>query len=116
MLNSMFYLEHHRHALAQGVARHLTDIDAIDGHPALIRHIEAKDEIEQRALAGAARSDDGDVLADADLEREAVQNRGVAALILEDDAIEGDVVDDARQVRRAGPVAAAGRFVKQFCM
>src|SRR5258706_11328165 len=108
-------LEHHRHALAQRLTRYLPDIDTIDGYAPFIRGVEAKDQIEQRALAGAARADDGNGLANLELETEVVENRRFAAFILERDAVEGDIVGDTRQVRRTGPVVgAAGRFVEQF--
>src|SRR6202034_2065614 len=71
-------------------------------------------QIEQRALAGAARADNGDALADIELETEIVENRNLAVFILERDPVEGDVVGDARQIRRAGTIGAAGRLVEQF--
>ena len=90
------------------------DIDAVDRHPALVRRIQPQDQIQQRALARAARTDDGDGLADIELEREIVEHRLLGAFVAKADAVEGDVVGDARQVRRAGPVGAAGRLVEQF--
>ena len=107
-------LEYDRHALAQRLPRDLSDIDAVDGHASFIWHIEPQDQIEQRALAGSARTDNGDALADVELEAEIVKNRRLAAFILEGDVIEGDVVGDARQIGRAGPIGAAGRLVQQF--
>ena len=53
-------------------------------------------------------------LADIELEAEIVEHRRLAAFVLEGDAVEGDVVGDARQVGRAGTVGAAGRLVQQF--
>ena len=53
-------------------------------------------------------------LADIELEAEIVEHRLLRAFILEGDAVEGDVVGDARQVGRARPVGAAGRLVQQF--
>src|SRR5439155_7304146 len=73
-----------------------------------------QDQVQQRALAGAAGTDDGDGLADIELEREVVEHRLLTAFILEGDAVEGDVVRDARQFRRAGPVGAAGRLIQQL--
>ncbi len=78
-----------------------------------IGHVKAKNQIEQRALAGAARADDGDALADIELEAEIVENRRLAAFILERDVVEGDVVGDARQVGRAGTIVRfAGRLIQ----
>nr|WP_245270139.1 hypothetical protein [Nitrobacter hamburgensis] len=67
---------------------------------------EAQDKIEQRALAGAARSDDRDALSDIELQTEVVEDRCLTALILKRHAIEGDVVGDTRQIGRAGTVRA----------
>src|SRR5260370_42393804 len=57
------FLEHHRHAPAQRLAGHSADIDAVDGYAPFVRHVEAQAPVEQWALAGAARADDGDALA-----------------------------------------------------
>ena len=100
------FLEHHGHAAAQGFAGHPADIDAVDGDASFIRDIEAQDQIEQRALAGTAGADDGDALADIELEAEIVEHRRLAAFVLEGHAIEGDIVGDARQVGRAGTIGA----------
>ena len=73
-------LEHHRHAPAQRFEGHPADIDAVDGQAPLIGHVEAQDQIEQRALAGAAGADDGDALADIELEAEIVEHRRLGCL------------------------------------
>jgi len=74
----------------------------IDGHAPFIRHIEPEDQIEQRAFAGAAGADDGDALADLELETEIVENRRLASLILNVTRVEGDVIGDARQIGAPG--------------
>ena len=114
MLNSMFSWNTTAMLRRSDSRVTLADIDAVDGHAPFIRHIEAKDQIEQRAFAGAARADDGDALADVELEAEIVENRRLAVFILERDTVEGDVIGDARQVGRAGTIGAAGRLVEQF--
>ena len=114
MLNSMFSWNTTAMLLPQRLARDLADVDAVDGDAALVGHVETQDQVEERALARAARTDDRDRLADVELETEIVEHRLLRALILEGDALEGDVMGDARQVRRAGPVGAARRLVKQF--
>ena len=58
--------------------------------------------------------DDGDALADVQPQAEVVQHRRRRAFVLERDAVERDVVDDARQCRRARPIRAARRLVEQF--
>jgi len=108
------FLEHHRHAATQGFAGHLADIDAVDGQAPLIRHVKAKDQVQERALAGAAGTHDRDGLADVELEAEIVEHRRFGAFILERHTVEGDVVGDARQVGGAGAIGAAGRLVEQF--
>src|SRR5262245_22548702 len=76
-------LEHHCHAPAQRFTSHLADIDAVDADAALVGLVEAQDQIEQRALPGAARADDRNALADIELEAEIVEYRRRAALIAE---------------------------------
>ena len=58
----------------------------------LIRNVKPQDQVEQRALARAAWADDGDGLADLELEAEIVENRGLAALVLKGHALKGNVV------------------------
>src|SRR4029077_19724655 len=107
------FLEHHGHASAQRLAGDLSDIDAVDGEAAFIRQIEPQDKIEQRALAGTAGPDNGNGLADVELETEIVENRRLAALVLERHVIEGDVVGNARQVGGAGTIGPADRLIQQ---
>ena len=80
MLNSMFSWNTTAMLLRSDSRVTRADIDAIDGHAALVRHVEAQDQIEQRALAGAARADDGDALADIELEAEIVEHRRLGCL------------------------------------
>src|SRR6185295_15431466 len=107
-------LEHDRHATTQRLAGHAADIDAVDRHPPLVRRVKAQDQVEQRALARAAGTDDRDTLADAELEAEIVEHRRLAAFVGEGDAVEGDVVGDARQIGRARAIGAARRLIQQF--
>ena len=99
---------------AQRLDGHAADVDAVDGQAPLIGLVEPQDQIEQRALAGTGGTDNRDALAGIELEAEIVEHRRLAALVLEGDAIEGDVVGDARQIGRAGPIGPGGRFVQQF--
>ena len=107
-------LEHYRHAPAQRFAGDLADIDAVDGDAPFIGHVETQDQIEQCALAGAAGADDRDALSGIELEAEIVEHRRLAALVLEGDAIESDVMGDARQIGRPRPICPAGRLIQHF--
>src|SRR5436190_9291241 len=69
------FLEHHRHASAQRLPGDFADIYAVDGEAAFIRQIEPQDQVEQRTLARTAGADNGDGLADVELETEIVENR-----------------------------------------
>ena len=90
------------------------DVDSVDGDLAVIRLIETQDQVQQRALARSARPDDRDALADHELQGQPIQHRLVGALIGEGDAVERDVVGDARQVGRARPVGAGRRLIEHF--
>src|SRR5690606_11996606 len=48
------------------------DVDAIEDHPALLRPVDAAQHVEDRSLAGAVRTDDGEQLVPAHGERDAV--------------------------------------------
>ena len=58
-------LRHQRDVRAQ-LADRLRESHAVEGHAARRRIVEAQDQVEDRALAGARRADDRDLLAGRD--------------------------------------------------
>src|SRR5260221_566323 len=54
-------LEHHAKATACG--RPARDVIALEQHPALVRHVDAADDAQQRGLAAARRAEQADELA-----------------------------------------------------
>ena len=79
----------HAHAEDRGVLRHQRDVaaqlrrigvgqpHAVERHRAGLRIVEAQDQVEDRALAGAGGADDGDLLAGLDAKRHAVEHVGL---------------------------------------
>ena len=84
--------------------------NAVDGHPPLVGHIQTQNQVEQRALAGAAGADNRDAFADLQLKAEVVQHGRITALIAKRDVLEGDVIGDAGQIGRARPLACSMRW------
>ena len=92
-------LEDHAERRAQLVARHLAALDAVDADPALIDLVEPHEQVDQRGLAGAGRSDDGDRLAGFDDEVEVLDERDVGQ-VAERDVLELDPPGDRAADRR----------------
>ena len=70
------------------VGREPGDVDALEEDAALVRRIDAVDDVEQRGLAGAVGPDDGEQLAAVDLEADAVDGHQAAEAlghVLEDE-------------------------------
>src|SRR5207302_4448066 len=82
----------------------LADVDAVDGHGSRRRIEEARQQAEQRRLAGAGRTDDGDLHASADVEIDLAQYRHLLT-IAEADAMPGNVA--ARALGREAPRTVA---------
>ena len=76
-------------AAAQGLERDPVDALAVDHHGARLDVVEAQDQLQHRALAGAARADQGDRLAGRDGEAEVGQRRMLRPRRI----AEGDVVE-----------------------
>ena len=70
-------LRHEREAAAKIGQRERAKIDAVERDAALLRIVEAQQQLEHRALAGAGRPDQRDRFAGFDREREIVQRRAV---------------------------------------
>src|SRR5690606_11142474 len=104
-------LEQHAHALAQLVElalRQLRDVPAVDDHLAAIGDGLARDELEQRRLAGAARTHDGRDLPARDLDIQALEYLARADRIV-DIADLDDVVAAVAHVRvRRRPAEPGG--------
>jgi hypothetical protein len=58
------------------VQRDACDVDAIDDDAAVIRLVDAADQVQQRRLAAARRAGERDEVAAADRQRDAAQRRG----------------------------------------
>ena len=71
------FLRHQRDRAAQVIQGHRAQVDAIDADGAALRIVEAQQQREHRALAGAGRADQGDGFAGAHVEGEVVQRGGV---------------------------------------
>ena len=79
----------------------MRQIDAVDQHPAALRHVQALDQLGQRALAGAGAADDADDFAGLDVETDAAQHFGAV----------GPVAEDAPGRTRSARPSAAGLLV-----
>ena len=64
--------------LADAMGRPGCDVDAVEADASVGRLLDAVNDADQRALAGAVGADDGHDLAIADVERDAVERLGVA--------------------------------------
>src|SRR5437667_25598 len=83
-------LAHHGDAPAQVVERQLADVVPADEHAAGIGIVEAEEQADDGGLAAAARADEGDPLARAHVEVDAVVRDATPARIRERHALEGD--------------------------
>ena len=66
----------------------LRKVDPVDEHPAALGHVEALDELGERALARAGRADDADDLAGGHVQTDVVQNFRPVDAIAEGDMLE----------------------------
>ena len=83
--------------------RRFAQVDAAEGDDALLRVVEAHEELRERGLPGAGRPDEREMLARRDRERHARDGGGAAAVR------EGDVVGGERRACRQRQRAAAHR-------
>ena len=103
-------LEHDGDALAQRSDAVLAHVDAVDQHASGRRVVEARNQADQRRLAGAREADERDHLARPGLEGDVVQHvRAVG--IREADVLEADVARRRstrrpRRARRRSPAAS----------
>ena len=77
----------------------MAQIDAVDQHAAALRHVEALDQLGERALAGARGADDADHLPRRHVEADVVQHFRAVDAIAESDVLERDIAADRRQAR-----------------
>lgn len=83
-------LRHEADTRAEGPLRQVADVVAVDTDRAARDVVEAVDELGDGALAAATRSDQGDTLASADLERDALED-GDLFVVRERDVFELDL-------------------------
>ena len=69
-------LEHHADVALRGIE--LGDVGLIDQDPSLIRGLEARDDLQQRRLAGPAGAENGDELAGGNAEADVRERRHLA--------------------------------------
>ena len=94
-------LGNHRHLRAQRRQRIVARVPAVDQQPARRRIVEAKQQGNERGLAGAARSDQRDALSRSGGEIDAVEHLDAfARRIGEADAFKADIAVEARKRRR----------------
>ena len=84
--------------VAQRLEAGLAHVDAVDRHFPVLRVVEAQQQLEDRALAGAARADEGDGLARPHLHREGLQRR----MAWPRGVVEGDAVEPHRRAALRG--------------
>ena len=89
-------LRHDANLAAQRRDGDIADVKAVDGNAARRDLVEARDQVGDRRLAGAARPDKGDHLAGFHFEADVGECRH-ALLVLERDVVEDDVPLDLRQ-------------------
>src|SRR6185312_12524600 len=91
-------LQHHAGLRPQLIAPQSRDVDAVEGDPALIQLVEAQDEVDERGLAGAGGTDDGNGVAGLGHQREVLDER-LLRLISEGDSLELDAAPHRRRNR-----------------
>src|SRR5713101_6055849 len=89
-----------------------SDVDAVDEDTAALRHVEAVDELGERALARPGRADDADDLTGLHDEADVVQDLRPVDTVTESDVVEGDIAADRRQRRARRIVARLRRGVE----
>ena len=93
-------LQHHAGARAQVVAGHAHRVDAVEGDPPALDVVEPHDEVHERRLAGAGRSDDRDGAARASPSRLRPVDERLVGAVAERDILEREVA--RRLGRRLG--------------
>src|ERR1700722_2111393 len=88
------FLKHDTDLATQPGRIDLREIDAVDQHTAALRDIEALDELGERALARAGRTDDADQLAGRNGQADVVQHFRPVDPVAEGDVFERDVAAD----------------------
>ena len=106
------FLFHEHDAAPQIVERDAAKIVPIDANDALVRIDEAKQQIRNRRLPAAARSDDGQRFACRDRERNVLQH--LTASSVERHPIELDPPGETRQPQRRRRLDDVGRRVEQL--
>jgi hypothetical protein len=99
-------LEHHAEGTAHLVAGEVAVVDAVEQDAPGVDLVEAHEQVDDRGLARAGRSDDGDRLARRDVEREVLDER-LVGLVGEEHVLERDA---ARSVRRRGRLERRGKI------
>ena len=94
---------------AQGRLRDVAHVDAVDQDAALERVVEARDEVDQAGLAGAAAADQGDGLAGLGADRDVLED-DVAGLVAEGDMLQVDAALDVARVRLASGLSSTSGF------
>src|SRR5438445_1082345 len=105
------FLENDADGATELIELKLAGIDAIDQHPPAARIVKARDQIHERRLAGAGRTDDGGGLAWMRLEGD-LRQRSLAILVIETDVLKGHRAAAGREVAVAA--ADAARFLDDF--
>ena len=109
-------LRHDADLLAQAAHLDVADVAAVDRDAAFGRVVEARDQVDQRRLAGAARPDQRDHLAGPGGQIDLAQHRARLGVILviERHVVEADQAFDGRQRLRVGVVCHLGRRAEQL--
>ncbi len=97
-------LRHEADGAAQDRERDLADVDAVDEHRARRRIVQAREQADQRRLAGAGTTDERDGLPGLDARRDMIEDR--RAVVGEDEIAEFDLAAD-RRLRRYRPAACS---------
>ena len=103
-------LQHDAELAAVRAELDVAQVGAVDAHRALVGVVVAADEPRERRLAVARLADEREAVSRREMERDAVQHRILA--VREDDRVDLEIALDARQRRRAGPVADVGLLVE----
>src|SRR5258708_15966253 len=99
MVEKDILLQHDADLAAQTSDVDHGEIDAGDEDTAALRHVEAVDELGERALARPGRTDDADDLTGLHDEADVVQDLRPVDTVTESDVVEGDIAADRQQRR-----------------
>src|SRR6266567_2893435 len=105
------FLENDADGPAELIELKLAGIDSIDQNPAAARIVKARDQVHERRLAGAGRTDDRHDLAGVRIEGD-LRQRSLAILVIETDVLKGHRAAARREVALA--TADAPRFLDDF--